>query len=370
MHSSTHLHSPSVRRSALATAFVALVLLLLLVGSTPPADANPPFVVDVVTGIDYNGGPGTALDLYVPDSPGKAKLPLLIWTNGCAWLVVSCGRAGTPGIAQEFNPRGYAVAGVGISGTLPPPVGSLRSFPTQLHDIRAAIRWLRQHAADYGLDKRRFAIMGFSSGGWTSAIAGTTSDEAQLPGEPDTNGLSNGVSSSVQAVVGFSSPTDFLQMNQWYVDHPNVISFINHDAPLAPLAPPWFFPAASPESLLVGCTDSNGNLLGIQTCPAETQAANPISYVDGKEVPMLLLHGENDSLVPNGQSKLLYDALAAARSEVTFTSVAGAGHSPQQIRDGENFTVYHTNRKGRETIRNKPAPTWENIEHFIHVAVR
>jgi acetyl esterase/lipase len=349
MSSSRLLHPRSVRRSAIAMVIGSLALLLVLVaGPTPRADANPPFDREVVTGINYNGSPGTMLDLYVPEFPGNAKLPLVIWSNGCAWLIRSCGTSGTLGIADEFNARGYAVAGVGIAGTLI-PFGSGQTFPTQLHDVRAAIRWLRQNAATYSLDPKRFAIMGFSSGGWTSVIAGTTSDEASLLGEPDTNGLTNGVSSAVQAAVGFSSPTDFLQMDQWHDDHPEVPDFIEHDA------------ANSPESLLVGCP--------IQTCPADTQAANPITYVEGSEVATLLLHGFMDPLVPHGQSELLYDALAAAGNEVTFISVDNAGHSPQEIRDGDEFTVYHTNRGGHETIEDKPAPTWEAIEQFIHVAL-
>jgi fermentation-respiration switch protein FrsA (DUF1100 family) len=153
----------------------------------------------------------------------------------------------------------------------------------------------------------------------------------------------------VQAAVGFSSPTDFLQMEQWHNDHPEVPDVINHDS------------ATSPESFLVGCA--------IQTCPDATQAANPITYVEGSEAATLLLHGFMDALVPHGQSELLYAALAAAGNEVTFISVDNAGHSPSQIRDGEEFTVYHTNRGGHETIKNKPAPTWETIEHFIHVAL-
>jgi acetyl esterase/lipase len=326
-------------------AAAAVLALLLLVGPAQRADANPTYDLEVVTGITYNGGPGTALDVYVPDFPGDAKLPLLIWTNGCAWFF-ACGRSGTDGIAAEFNPRGYAVAGVAVSGS-----GSgATPFPRQLHDIRAAIRWLRQHATDYNLDPERFAIMGFSSGGWTSVIAGTTSDEAVLAGEPNTNGLSEGVSSAVQAAVGFSSPTDFLQMDQWHEDHPQVPDFIEHDA------------ANSPESFLVGCQ--------IQTCPEAVRAANPITYVEGSdEAATLLLHGFMDALVPHGQSERLYEALAAAGNEVTFISVDEAGHSPQQIREGEEFTVYHTNRGGQETIEDTPAPTWATIEHFIHVAL-
>ena len=78
---------------------------------------------------------------------------------------------------------------------------------------------------------------------------------------------------------------------------------------------------------------------------------------------------KDDPLVPNGQSQLLYEALAAAGNEATLVSVAGAGHSPVEIRAGTDFTVYHTNRGGQETVTDRPAPTWESIEHFIHVAL-
>jgi len=342
MTRTNYFESASTRRSWLVAMLTVLALVLAVVSAPNRAGANPAFDVEVETGIDYQGSPGTGLDLYVPDFPGSQKLPALIWTNGCAWFF-ACGTSGTAGIAEVFNPQGYAVVGVSVAGTI-----SGATFPTQLYDIRAAIRWIREHADEYNLDPGRLAIMGFSSGGWTSVIAGTTSDEAELPGEPDTNGLSSGVSSAVQAAVGFSSPTDFLQMNQWYLDN-GVTGVIDHDA------------AGSPESRLVGCP--------IQTCVPETQAANPITYVEGSEVPTLLLHGFVDPLVPHGQSELLYEALADAGNEVTFISVDQAGHSPAAIRAGEAFTVFHTNRGGDETIENEPAPTWETIEHFIHMAL-
>lgn len=388
MNPTSRLHSTSLRRPALVTLIAGLALLLLLVaGPTPRADANPPFDLEVVTGINYSGSPGPALDLYVPDFPGNARLPLLIWSNGCAWLAPDCGRSGAEGIAGVFNPQGYAVAGVGLRSS------SQARFPAQLFDIRSAIRWLREHAADYNLDPNRFAIMGFSSGGWTSVMAGTTSDEAALPGEPNTNGLANGVSSAVQAAVGFSSPTDFLEMDPWYAANcptpPGPVppcSFITHDAPVdmsgdpAGIPLPGFFPAASPESLLVGCTDPQVTmLLSIRTpeCEDKTQAANPIEYVEGSEVPMLLLHGFLDPLVPHGQSELLYEALAAAGNEVTFVSVDTAGHNVNgppgfagpPIIGAEEFTAYHTNRGGQEIVTTKLAPTWETIEHFIHGAL-
>jgi acetyl esterase/lipase len=364
MRSPSPVHARFWRRSALVTVVVVFGLLLALAaGPTPRADAVRVVGVEVHNNITYYVPDtptvnGNKLDLYVPVVPGKQTLPLVIWTSGSAWLSDN-GKAGAAPIADVFNPYGYAVAGVSVRSS------SQTAFPGQLHDIRAAVRWLREHAADYNLDPNRFAVMGNSSGGWVASIAGTTSDIAQLPGEPD----AGGISSAVQAAVPFFPPTDFLQMNQWYVDHPGVVSFINHDAPLTPLPPPWSFFNASPESLLVRCTDSSGNLLGIQACPTATQAANPITYVDDDEIPMLILHGESDPLVPNGQSVLLYEALTGAGNDATFVSVPAAGHSVNQIIGAEDFTVFRTNRGGQETVTAEPAPTWENVEHFLHVTL-
>jgi acetyl esterase/lipase len=344
MSSPSPLHPRFWRRSALVTAIVVFGLLLALVGPTPRADAVRVLDVKVHTDIPYTqpvpaNTRGNLLDLYVPVVPGKQTLPLVIWSSGSAWFSDN-GKAGAGVIADVFNQQGYAVAGVSVRSSFQV------KFPGQLHDIRAAVRWLREHASEFNLDPNRFAIMGNSSGGWVASIAGTTSDIARLPGEPDVRGIS----SAVQAAVPFFPPTDFLQMNAWYVDHPEVTSFINHDAPF------------SPESLLVGCP--------IQTCPSSTQAANPITYVEGDEVPMLILHGESDPLVPNGQSVLLYEALTGAGNDATFISVPAAGHSVDQIIGADDFTVFRTNRGGQEEVTTEPAPTWENVEHFIHVALR
>ena len=76
------------------------------------------------------------------------------------------GQAAGGRLAAQLNPAGYAVAGVSIRSS------SQVKFPGQLHDIKAAIRWLRANAAKYGLDPDRIAIMGDSSGGWTDRHGG------------------------------------------------------------------------------------------------------------------------------------------------------------------------------------------------------
>jgi len=372
----------------MATVIASLGLLLVLVaGPTPRADAVSVVGLEVHSNITYYV-PDTAtvngnkLDLYVPVVPGKQTLPLLIWSSGSAWLSDN-GRVVPQDVLDFFTARGYAVAGVSVRSSFQD------NFPGQLHDVRAAIRYLRTHAADYNLDPTRFAIMGNSSGGWVSAIAGTTSDMAQVPGEVNVGG----VSSAVQVAVPFFPPTDFLQMDPWFAEPENCVgrtppppwgfvpglcSAIQHDRPLSPLPLPWIpLATASPESLLVRCTDAGGNLLGIQTCPNETRAANPITYVEGDEVPMLILHGTVDSLVPHGQSELLYEALTQAGNEATFISVIGGWHlvsgAPTPFGGpmigAEEFTVFRTNRGGQEELTDEPSPTWENVEHFIHVAL-
>ena len=86
-------------------------------------------------------------------------------------------------------------------------------FPGQVHDIKAAIRWLRANAGTYNLDPNHIAIMGDSSGGWTSAMAALTGDAPELEGSVGTTG----VSSAVQAAVAFYPPTDFLSMDAWAI---------------------------------------------------------------------------------------------------------------------------------------------------------
>jgi acetyl esterase/lipase len=336
MQSTDRIDFRGLRHSSLGLVLVAIALLFALVAVPAfPADAGQVPEVDVYTDIAYTdpvpaGTLGNLLDLYVPDMPGDHLLPVVIWTSGSAWFSDN-GKAGAAPIAEIFNPLGYAVVGVSVRSSFQV------KFPGQLFDVRAAIRWLRENASGYGLDPDRIAIMGNSSGGWVSAIAATTSNIHQLPGEPDVGG----VSSAVQASVPFFPPTDFLRMNDEF-------SVIDHDSP------------TSPESLLVGCQ--------IQTCPEATQLANPITYVDGGEPTMLILHGTADPLVPHGQSVLLYEALKAFGQEATFVSVAGAGHSHSQIVAATDVTVFET-RAGNERVSDGPLPTWEMIEDFIRVAL-
>lgn len=301
-----------------------------------PTHASPVRGVEEIKNIPYTDPvpqhtQGNLLDLYIPERPGNKKLPLIIWTSGSAWMS-DAGKEGAAQIAPYFTEKGYVVAGVSIRSN------TQVKFPGQLHDIRAAIRWLRENADEYNIDPNRIAILGNSSGGWAAAIAATTSNIWQLEGETDVQ-----TSSAVQAAVPFFPPVDLLVMNE------QEYTIIDHYAPNAP------------GSILMG--------FPIQNHPELTRKTNPIYYIDDNMPAMHIFHGYSDVIVPHGQSVLLYEALAAAGNEVSFTSVPSAGHNHNQIMGASEYTVFHTNRGGQERIGAQPPPTWENVERFINKAL-
>ena len=297
--------------------------------------------------VTYAAPPGfrpLELDLH---TPAGGPAPLIVFVHGGGWRV---------GTRAVFNPTwrdwrpdpfhrlvaaGFAVASVDyrLSGEA--------VFPAQLHDVKAAIRWLRAHAGEHGLDPDRFAIMGDSSGGWTAAMAGLTGDRLEgAVGE--TRG-----SSRVQAVVDLYGPTDFLQMDAQML--PGACATFNelmgltdcHDDP------------GSPESRLMG--------FPIRTRPDDVAAANPCAYASPHAPPFLIAHGQLDALVPHGQSELLFEALAAAGAEATFFSVPEIGHDKGIVSPGLPEAVVRSTSSrgtGRET-----RPTLEAIERFLRVAL-
>jgi acetyl esterase/lipase len=250
-----------------------------------PADALP---TDIVVHQDLayvsTGHPRQVLDLYLP--PSARPLPLIVWIHGGAF------RLGDKAdrIPAEMLEQGYAIASLNYR------LSQHAHFPAQIEDCKAAVRWLRAHAEIYGIDPARFAAWGESAGGHLAAMLGTAGHERSFE-----VGEHLEYSSRVQAVVDFFGPTDFLQMDA----HRPPAGMV-HDAP------------DSPESELVGGP--------IQAHPTEVARANPVTYVRSDAPPFLIIHGDQDPLVPYHQSTLLVAALEAANVPVTFYTVAGGGH--------------------------------------------
>lgn len=319
------------------SALVGMVLTMLAaIGVSLTPQAAHAAVISNIAYAPANpaGTNGHLLDLYLPDAGvGITPRPLLIWHSGSAWSSDN-GRSGAAAIAAEFNPKGFAVAGVSVRSS------SQAIFPAQVHDIKAAIRYLRANAATYQLDPNRFAMMGDSSGGWLTEMALFSGGVASLEGTVGTTG----VSSSLQTGLALYAPTDFIQMNAQNLP----TGGLDHNSP------------ASPESLLVGCA--------IQTCPTQVAAASPLTYVDANDPPLMFLHGQADFLVPHGQSVLLYNKIMASCGNATFISVPGADHGRAYIMDPAHFggqTTYTTQNCYGTTTSGSPNPTWDTFEKWI-----
>ena len=289
-------------------------------------------------------GQGHLLDLYLPRDQ-NVKVPIVIFSLGSAWMSDN-GRSEADALAAILNPRGYAVAGVAVRSS------SQAQFPAQIHDMKAAIRWLRSNAYRFGIDGNHIGVMGESSGGWGAAMAATTGDVAELEGEIGTTG----VSSAVQAAVSFYPPTDFQDM-----DH-NALQAC--DPAVAPFGDGFCHATSgSPETLLLGCA--------LDDCPDRVIAANPITHISKEDPPILIIHGENDKLVPYQQGESLYQALNKVCHDASFISMPMAGHGVWRtmMTDPDlayGTTIRSTSATGCEVEFPQPLmPSWDVIINFL-----
>ncbi|QDV53343.1 alpha/beta hydrolase [Gimesia fumaroli] len=261
-----------------------------------------------------NGKP-LLLDLYLPK--GVKNPPLLVWIHGGGWRNGDKGRGGK--LMPIGTAAGYACASINyrLSGEA--------IFPAQIHDCKAAIRWLRAHAATYGYDAQRIGAGGSSAGGHLVALLGTSGGDKGLEGKVGTH-LDQ--SSSVQAVCDMYGPTDFLQM----------------DAHALPDARFKHNDARSPESLLIG-----GPILENKDKVAKV---NPITYIDQQDPPFLIIHGSKDPLVPLHQSQLLNEALKRNKVPVTLRVLEGAKHGGREFNapdvNGQIVTFFDKHLKQQE----------------------
>jgi acetyl esterase/lipase len=298
---------------------------------------------------DATTGQGHLLDLYLPPN-ATAPSPVVIFSHGSAWFADN-GRQDAQGLAAVLQEHGYAVAGVSIRSS------RQAKFPAQVHDIKAAIRWLRANSKQHRLDPDHIAILGESSGGWTAVMAAVTGDVPALEGNEGTIG----VSSAVQAAIAFYPPTDFSQMDAWALRPCDAAAAVGrgafcHDAP------------SSPESQLVGCA--------IQTCADAVQRANPIRYISKADPPIMIIHGGSDPLVPHAQGELLYQALNKACRDAVFISMPVAGHGVWNSMMSDSALASAATRRstasgGCAVELPKPyTPTWATVVEFLDRSMR
>ncbi len=244
-----------------------------------------------VTELQYanNKNPRQSLDLYHPNEPSKAKLPLIIFIHGGAW------RSGSKAAGRQPL-EDYVKSGNFICASIGYRLSQEAIWPAQLHDCKAAIRFLYAHADKYHIDPTRTVVLGASAGGHLATMVSVTGNNPKMEG---TLGKHLDQHSRVAGGISYYGPTDFQKMD----DFP---SNIEHNA------------ENSPESQLIGAP--------IQQVPARTQAANPLTYIDENDPPLICIHGSRDRLVPFNQSTLLYNALENAKVPTALITILDGAH--------------------------------------------
>jgi acetyl esterase/lipase len=240
------------------------------------------------------------LDIYLPKVQ-KPTYPVVLLIYGSAWF-------GNDRKGNDLKTIGKALLDNGFAVVTPNHRSSKDAiFPAQIHDIKAAIRFVRANAGDYQIDTSFIGITGASSGGHLSALAGTSGFVKQHTVHSTSINIEGNVgkftaySSSVDAVVDWFGPTDFQIMD-------SCGSSMDHNAP------------NSPESSLIGGPiQDNGDKCAL---------ANPITYVDANDPPFLIFHGDADPLVPFCESESLFKALQKAKVPSQFILVPKAQHGP------------------------------------------
>jgi acetyl esterase/lipase len=211
-------------------------------------------------------GQSQLLDVYLPMGPAPAGgWPVLIAIHGGGWRRFSKDTYG-PRIASAFVPRGYVVVAPNYVLSAP----GQPSWPVNFEDVEAAVRWVRNQAAVIDIDPNRVAAIGESAGANLAALLGTT----------EASGAVGRVSSQVNAVIAFSTPTD--------------LTALYAESRLGGLAAAQFL-GGTPEQV-----------------PASYVAASPIDHVSRADAPMLLVHGLQDPLIPVSQAEAIAAALAGA----------------------------------------------------------
>lgn len=179
-------------------------------------------------------------------------------------------------------------------------------FPALVQDGKAAIRYLREHADEYGIDPARIGVIGDSAGGYVAQMLGTTNGEKAFD-----KGDFLDKSSDVQAAVTLYGISDLRSIGEGFPDAVQKV----HQSP------------SVTEALLV-----NGPAFGkfpgaaIGSDPEKALAASSMGHVQGKKPPFLIMHGTADTLVSPAQSAHLYEALKTGGNKVDYILVEGAGH--------------------------------------------
>ncbi|MGA8150906.1 MAG: alpha/beta hydrolase [Terriglobales bacterium] len=227
------------------------------------------------------------MDIFVPKRRNRTPTPAVLWIHGGGWERGD--KNGNSG-AQLLAGEGFVTASLfyRLSGDSP--------FPADIEDCKCAIRFLRANAAKYGIDPGRIGVAGASAGGHLAELVATANQTAGLEG---VGGWQN-VSSKVQAASAYYGVSDFTV---------GAMQFQHHTGQVV-------------VKLFRGTEKEKPELY---------RKASPILYVSKDDPPLLLVHGEEDELVPFDQSVRMAEAYRRAGLPVEFVAVKNAGHDFEHV---------------------------------------
>lgn len=246
------------------------------------------------------------LDIFLPEQT-TSPVPLIISVHGGAFMFGDKRDHQLSPMLLGLK-RGYGVASVNYR------YSEEARFPAQIHDIKAAIRYLRAHATEFNLDPERFAIWGGSAGGYLASLAGVSHGIAELEdlnlGNPET-------SSELQAVVDWFGPINFASMDAQFKESGKGAP--NHGE------------ATSPEGKLLGAA--------LAEVPELVMKANPETYISPDDPPFFIQHGMEDNMVPVQQSIEFAQNLREVLPEhkIELHLLEEAGHGGEAFLTGKNL---------------------------------
>jgi len=259
------------------------------------------------------------LDIYLPNK-GDGPFPVIATIHGGAWMFGDKGDDMNRPFLEGLR-RGYAVACINYR------LSDEAHFPSQIHDCKTAIRYLRTNASAYQLDGGKIGAWGASAGGHLAALLGTADRVRELD-DPSMRISRTRFSAKVQAVVVWYGP---------------VANFLTMDAELAEsgLGPSDHSKRNSPESKLLGRR--------ITDVPALVKFASPMTYIKRRVPTFLLQHGLKDDIVPVQQAIRFAEQVKeiAGEEKATLEILKDATHgdplfeTPRNIRRVLDFFDLH-----------------------------
>ena len=254
--------------------------------------------------------PNQRLDVFLPGE-GDGPFPALIYTHGGGFAF---GDKRDDHLEPPLRALDRGMAVVAVEYRLSGEV----IFPAAVLDVRQAVRFVKAHAAEYGIDPSRLIAIGGSAGGNLAAMLGMNVSNGAFPGE--SAAACGGVQPDVLAAVDQFGPMDFKAMDAQA--RANGVSIPDHDLP------------DSPESRYLGICVAKASA-------ALCDQANPLTYAGERMARLLVQHGTADRLVPYQQSEAFVSGLRerGLGDRVEFTALAGADHDDQRFASEENLGI-------------------------------